>query len=349
MNYYLFAGRKEINFDNVKEYMIRIDEREKFAVFEINDENCGEFRNAMGFSELLANGYDSWMLLGEDGAFYSLTSDKIKKESDEPLLTLEANWKRLCKMSEKLDKDALYRRKIFEKYADGFSFKRKSLLGFDEYIFTDKVNDMVINLRFRNAKKSNQPLVVYFSGGGTVGKDNFKPLNEFFTIARGIDALKADCNILIPQVMFGEELEAVGIKIITAYFNCIVRQILDEFDADADRVYVYGTSMGGKFVWRALLDSPDLYAAAVEAMGMVYKYESADFKSIAHIPLWLAHSSDDTVVKIDSDDYCYEKMKALGADVRYTRWEKYGHKMSPKFYKGEPWLEWLLEKRKSAR
>lgn len=346
MKYYLFAGRKEINFDNVKKYMLRIDETERFALFCIDDENYTEFRTAMGFSELLAEGVDRWPLLGEDGALYSMNCGGIQKEADKSPLTLEANWKRLCKLTKTLDKDAAYRQKIFEKYSDGFAFKRKSVSGFNEYLFMDKENDTVISFRFRKAKKNNQPLVVYFGGGGTVGHDNFKPLYEFFAFAQGKTVVKADCNILIPQLMFGEDIEAVGMRKVAAYFNRIVRHILEDSDADSNRVYSYGISLGGKCVWSTLLDSPNLYAAAVEAMGMIYNYEAADLESIAHIPLWLAHSSDDVVVKIDSDDYCYKRLKELKADVRYTRWEKYGHKMSPKFYKNEPWLEWLLEKRK---
>lgn len=103
MKYYLFAGRKEINFNNVKKYMLRIDEAERFAVFCIRDENYTEFRNAMGFSELLAEGIDCWPLLGEDGALYSMNSDGIKKEADKCDFTLETNWKRLCKLTKMLD------------------------------------------------------------------------------------------------------------------------------------------------------------------------------------------------------------------------------------------------------
>ncbi len=66
---------------------------------------------------------------------------------------------------------------------------------------------------------------------------------------------------------------------------------------------------------------------------------------LAKTPLWVAHSSDDTNVPIDNDDHCVAELKKLGADIKYTRWEKYGHSMSNKFYKTENWAEWCLSKK----
>lgn len=52
-----------------------------------------------------------------------------------------------------------------------------------------------------------------------------------------------------------------------------------------------------------------------------------------------------TISSIDSDDYFYDKLKALGANVKYTRWNKYGHSMSAKFYRKEPWVEWIFQQK----
>ena len=69
-----------------------------------------------------------------------------------------------------------------------------------------------------------------------------------------------------------------------------------------------------------------------------------DVEKLVTTPLWIAHSSDDNNVTIDSDDYCFDKLQKLGADIKYTRWDKYGHSMSGKFYKTEKWTEWCLSK-----
>ena len=71
-----------------------------------------------------------------------------------------------------------------------------------------------------------------------------------------------------------------------------------------------------------------------------------DFCDIAPFEPYIEKgSSDDTNVKIDSDDYYAAELKKLGADIKYTRWDKYGHTMSGKFYRTEKWAEWCLSKK----
>ena len=74
-------------------------------------------------------------------------------------------------------------------------------------------------------------------------------------------------------------------------------------------------------------------------------YEKYDIGRLVKTPIWAAHSSDDTNVKIDSDDYYAAELKKLGADIKYTRWDKYGHTMSGKFYRTKNWAEWCLSKK----
>lgn len=79
-------------------------------------------------------------------------------------------------------------------------------------------------------------------------------------------------------------------------------------------------------------------------MGLDRDYEKYDIGRLVKTPIWAAHSSDDTNVKIDSDDYYAAELEKLGADIKYTRWDKYGHTMSGKFYRTENWAEWCLSK-----
>lgn len=72
-----------------------------------------------------------------------------------------------------------------------------------------------------------------------------------------------------------------------------------------------------------------------------------DIKNVAKTPLWVAHSSNDKCVSIDSDDKSVKMLKKAGADVLYTRMNKYGHKMSTVFYKTKPFINWMLEKEKT--
>lgn len=347
MKYYLFAGKNELNFEDLDKFLLKTDKHNRFAVFEISSDTYEEFFSCVDFRILEEHDVQKLWIIGDDGGFYSFNGKEIVKEKDKSPVSVKSNWKRLEKTSNQVEKDAEYCRKIRLKNGCGISCTGKSLIGFDKYVFVDETNNMVIPFRFKKAKKSNQPLAVYFSGGGTLGHDNFKTLYEFLFYASGENLLKKDCNILVPQAMFSEdESEQIALEKFTDSCAEIARILMHENQADRKRVYAFGTSLGAKCVWRALLGNPDLYTAAVEAMGLIHKYDKTDLSKIVHIPIWLAHSSDDEAVIIDSDDYCYNKLKALGADVKYTRWDKYGHKMAVKFYKRENWADWLLSKSK---
>lgn len=324
---------------------MKSDENNHFAVFEISDDNFCDFYSLIDLSFFEVHDVEKLMAIGEDGGLYSLNREGIVKEAAKSHISAKANWKRLKKTAKQIENDIHYCTRIKEKYGTQVSYLSKSPLGYDKYVFVDESNNLVIPFRFHKSNRDNRPLVLYFSGGGTLGHDNIKTLNEFLFYAGGNNLVKKDCNVLIPQGMFSEaESEKNSIEMFTDSCSKIVRILLSENHIDDRRVYTYGTSLGGKCVWRALLGNTDLYAAAVEAMGMIHNYREIDFQKIKHIPIWLAHSSDDNIVKIESDDYCYDKLNSLGADVKYTRWDKYGHSMATKFYKNEEWMQWLLSK-----
>ena len=56
----------------------------------------------------------------------------------------------------------------------------------------------------------------------------------------------------------------------------------------------------------------------------------------------MVHSSNDNVVNIDSDDSFYNELKKYNADIKYTRPDKYGHKIAGGFLKQNKWVDWML-------
>ena len=91
---------------------------------------------------------------------------------------------------------------------------------------------------------------------------------------------------------------------------------------------------------------PDYFACAVPVTGYffeAYCENGLGIERMKNVPLWIAHSSDDFNVTVESDDICAARLRELGVEVKYTRWEKYGHKMSSKFYRTENWADWMFE------
>ena len=68
------------------------------------------------------------------------------------------------------------------------------------------------------------------------------------------------------------------------------------------------------------------------------------------LPLWVAHSDDDTTVPVDCDDEAVAALRTLGAPVKYTRVTGKGHhSLVPYFLKTEPWDEWMFAQKRQDR
>ena len=83
----------------------------------------------------------------------------------------------------------------------------------------------------------------------------------------------------------------------------------------------------------------DSYITVLGEDEYLYKLSLDGLEKIAKTPIWMAHSTDNGVVSIDSDDKFYQKLKEENANVKYTRPDKYGHKLASKFLRKERWTE----------
>ena len=125
----------------------------------------------------------------------------------------------------------------------------------------------------------------------------------------------------------------------------LISQLQSESKMNASRIYIYGCSFGGGLVWNVLVNHSDIISGAIELMGEYRGNKSIaeiDFEKIAKIPIWMAHSTDDRVVSINSDDEFYQRLKEQNANVKYTRPDKHGHKLAGVFFRKQNWAEWLL-------
>lgn len=349
MEYFFFASKHWLDFEKLKKYCVKYY-NEGVAKIAFDDNNYYDFIDAIDLSEFEKH-HEPFIAFGTDGYEYKLTVNGAVKGDELPPGFLNQILKSQKTNYKKWLGDLKFKEKFFAKYSDNTIAKQSSgINGYDKYIYINKTDGLIIPFRFKKAKKNNQPLVVYFSGGGTLGHNNFEQFREFMFFAEGKRIDRQDCNILCPQAMPGTgNSECSGMKIFTDNVVIIIKDLLKNYDMDCRRVYAYGTSFGAKCVWVSILNHSELFTGAVEAMGCYYGYDllsDEDYGRLAEIPIWMAHSSDDAVVPIESDDYVYDKLKSLGADVKYTRWDKYGHGMSYRFYRQEPWSEWLLRQHK---
>ncbi len=295
------------------------------------------------FKENVRDMYEAYLnriqLEGSDGYLYIMSQESVEKKEKMPH-SIMRSYRYYYKYKKKENKSKEWIKNNNRK-ADGII--RLSSGRLSAYKYNEKENKMCFPFRLRTSKEKNKPLFVLFHGAGALGHDNIKQLFDHIPLYKQI--IKEDCNLLLPQAPFGS---IRGDELIQSYLKS-VKKLIDELPVDFDkkRIYVIGTSFGGFCVWHITYLFPEYFAAAVPVMGGLsfdYDFEKYDVQRLVKTPLWVAHSSDDTNVRIDSDDYYANELQKLGADIKYTRWNKYGHSMYKKFYKTEKWAEWCLGK-----
>lgn len=316
-----------------------------------NEEELDIIRNL--FKENVRDGYESYLnriqLEGSDGFLYILSQSTIEKKEKMPHSIMRA-YKYYYKFRKKENKgkewikDNNAKQWIEESNNSQNSGLIKLSNGrLSAYKYNDTENKMCFPFRLLESKGKDKPLFVLFHGAGAMGNDNIKQLFDNIPLYKKV--FKKDCNILLPQAPFGSNR---GVGRTQKYIKS-VKKLIDELPIDFDRkrIYIAGTSFGGFCVWHLTYLFPEFFAAAVPVMGGLTfdcDFEKYDVQRLTETSLWVAHSSDDTNVRIDSDDYYVAELEKLGADIKYTRWNKYGHSMYKKFYKTENWVEWCLSK-----
>lgn len=348
--YYCISEMMAIDLDNVTSFIDERIEKNGIEIIKLSFDDCNfsEFLEKSEISKHFTEKDSCIIVLGEDEYLYRLSLGGLKKiENSKGKITLEKYIKSTYKFTKLLMKSENYRQRIFKKYnANKMHKTGKGFAKYDKYIYIAQTSNTVIPCRFRKAHKENQPLIVYFGGAGTIGYDNFKQFFEHLTLGKTLQLLRADCNILVPQFVRDKYInESYCREIYTEAVFDLIKELQNENKIDSNKIYIYGCSFGGGIVWNMLVNHSDMIAGAIELMGEYHGFKpinEIDFESIAKTHIWMAHSTDDYVVSIDSDDKFYQKLKEQNANVKYTRPDKYRHKLAGVFLRKEKWTEWLL-------
>ena len=100
--------------------------------------------------------------------------------------------------------------------------------------------------------------------------------------------------------------------------------------------------MGGYGTWFTAMARPDLFAAIAPVCGGGMAWNAEVLK----MPIWTFHGTEDDVVSPYQTDEMVAKLKALNADVTYTRVNGVGHNVWENAYNTEL-FEWLLSKKEN--
>jgi predicted peptidase len=218
----------------------------------------------------------------------------------------------------------------------------------------------------KSAKDKKYPLVLFLHGGGERGNDNEKQLSHGAALfAEKSNRMNFPAIVVAPQCPADKywatstiDRTTSPLKIEFDYTkepnwnliaaNELIKKLAKEERVDPSRIYVTGLSMGGMGTYESVYRYPDLYAAALPICGggdlKVYD------KRVAKTPFWIFHGDSDVVVDVNLSRKMNEKLKSLGATVKYTEYPGVNHNSWDNVFADPEYLKWMMtQKRKVVK
>ena len=237
-------------------------------------------------------------------------------------------------------------------------YKKEIFTGKDQYL----PYRILFPLTFDTSEK--YPLLIFLHGAYEKGNDNKAQLDI------GGRYFLADSNrrnfpavIVFPQcpsndvwAYFDAEFDSVGVLKRASFpfrreptaVTFLLKQLVDSLMIlpfiDISKVYIGGLSQGGMGVFDMVARYPNIFTAAFSICG-AGKVSTAD-KFAKQTALWIFHGSDDDVVPVHFSRQFYQKLKKLGADVRYTEYPGVRHESWINAFHEKDLLPWLFSKSK---
>jgi predicted peptidase len=122
----------------------------------------------------------------------------------------------------------------------------------------------------------------------------------------------------------------------------ILDSVLAKFQADANRVYLTGVSMGGFGTWFYAARYPERFAAIVPIVGYP-TVEQAEAVAKAGVPTWCFSGGRDPVVPTQFFFPGLNTMEEAGGVMRFTTEQDMFHDVWNRVYAGEDVYQWLLQ------
>lgn len=194
--------------------------------------------------------------------------------------------------------------------------------------------------------KQNAPVIVFLHGIGQRGSGGILPTSGVKGSMMQHYLEQVPAIVLVPQCRRGSYWT-------DPLMDRMVIEALDrtvaEFDADPERLYLTGVSMGGYGAWHLASEHPGKFAALVSICGGSPVLSGDRFKGIARrvgqTPVWVFHGADDRVVPVSESRQMVEALKAVKGNVRYSEYEGVGHNVWLKALGERDLLPWLLRHR----
>lgn len=231
--------------------------------------------------------------------------------------------------------------------------------------FTNAVGT-VLPYRLHRASVSNDPkpwpLVVFLHGSGECGTNNLSQIDATVSTFMKTYWRKppASALLLAPQCSARQRwVQQLAMKPDYRFPRYpapalrAVKDLCDELiasgDADPDRVYLIGTSLGAFGTWDAAMRWPDFFAAVIPMCGGGASSDPKLFKLLAKVPVWAFHGDKDGNVDVACTRRMITGLKKAGASPKYTEYPETGHVIWNRAMSDPKVIEWLFEQSKKKK
>jgi len=202
------------------------------------------------------------------------------------------------------------------------------------------------------------PLILFLHGSGECGKDNFQQtraglptlLKKLVLLPEPIIVVAPQCqngNWWVKQLSMGQDYRAAQQpmpSLETAQELC--RHLLTAKQADPDRLYITGLSLGGFGTWDAIQREPSFFAAAIPICG---GGDTRFASALKELPIWTFHGRQDKNVPPDASRRMVQALKATGGEIRYTEYENGAHLIWDQAYSEKELIPWLLKQTRAKK
>lgn len=180
----------------------------------------------------------------------------------------------------------------------------------------------------------NKPVVLFMHGAGERGCDNELPLRAAIDVFVRSNEEVRDAIYILPQCPRDEQWvmtpwsnvsysvdevpESWEIKVVLK----ILEKVLTQTEADRNRVYVMGISMGGYATWDLIMRHGEIFAAAMPICGGA---DPAKADLVKDIPIKTFHGAIDDSVPVEGTRQMVAAIEEVGGNIGYTEFPDIAH------------------------
>ena len=129
----------------------------------------------------------------------------------------------------------------------------------------------------------------------------------------------------------------------------LLEEVLTQYSADRDRVYLTGYSMGGGGVWRMAQAYPDMFAAAAPLAALTPAPSDAWVRALTRLPLRVYHGTADEAAPFSGAEAMVTALRQGGVDAELRPYEGADHGDLTRIYADPTLYEWFLAHRRDSR